>query len=186
MITLTPALLAAAMNITAARATKWVDAINGALVYASISTRLSTCNFLAQIGHESGSLVYVKELGNAAYFSKYDTGKLAAQLGNTPAADGDGALYCGRGLIQVTGHANYLTCSQALFGDSRLLQTPELLEQPEWAAKSAAWYWKSHNLNALADSDQFTAVTRAINGGVNGLDDRKARYNLALSVIKAA
>ncbi|MNR48060.1 Chitinase class I [compost metagenome] len=97
---------------------------------------------------------------------------------------GDGARFCGRGLIQVTGRANYGRASQALFGDDRLLKTPELLEQPEWAAKSAVWFWTTRNLNALADADRFTDITRAINGGTNGLEDRKARYQLALSVLK--
>ncbi|MNT84108.1 hypothetical protein D3C72_2240810 [compost metagenome] len=64
------------------------------------------------------------------------------------------------------------------------MKTPELLEQPEWASKSAVWYWTTRNLNALADADRFTDITRAINGGTNGLEDRKARYKYALTVLK--
>ncbi|MNY27710.1 Chitinase class I [compost metagenome] len=135
--------------------------------------------FLAQIGHESGSLFYVKELGGPSYFAKYDGRK---DLGNVQA--GDGARFCGRGLIQITGRGNYGRASQALFGDDRLLRKPELLEEPTWAAKSAVWYWTTRNLNVLADADRFTDITRAINGGTNGLEDRKARYKYALTVLK--
>lgn len=170
--------LAAAMNIPLALAQKWAPALTLAMESGQINTRLRQANFLAQIGHESGSLVYVKELGGPQYLSKYEGRK---DLGNTQ--PGDGVKFAGRGLIQVTGRANYAKASQALFGDDRLLRTPEMLEQPEWAAKSAAWYWASRNLNALADADRFTDITKAINGGTNGLEDRKARYRLALSVL---
>ena len=108
----------------------------------AIITRLRMAAFIAQIGHESGQLRYVRELGNDKYLAKYDTGRLAQRLGNTPEADGDGQKYRGRGLIQVTGHHNYEACSEALFGDSRLLNAPELLEQPVYAALSAGWFWQ--------------------------------------------
>lgn len=176
---MTPETLAAAMNIPLARAQKWAVAIADAMLSGQINTRLRKSAFLAQIGHESGSLVYVKELGGPRYFAKYDGRK---DLGNTQ--PGDGARFAGRGLIQVTGRSNYAKASQALFGDDRLLRTPELLEQPAWAAKSAVWFWSSRNLNALADADRFTDMTKVINGGTNGLEDRKARYRLALSVLK--
>lgn len=173
-----PSTLSKAMGIPLARAEKWAPALTLAMDSAKIDTRLRQAAFLAQIGHESGSLVYVKELGGASYFAKYDGRK---DLGNTQ--PGDGARFAGRGLIQVTGRANYGKASQALFGDDRLLKSPELLEEPEWAAKSAVWYWTTRNLNALADQDRFTDITKAINGGTNGLEDRKARYRLALSVL---
>lgn len=170
--------LAKAMNVTLPRAQRWADSLTAAMVGGQINTRLRIAAFLAQIGHESGSLLYSKELGGPQYFAKYDGRK---DLGNTQ--PGDGARFAGRGLIQVTGRANYSKASQALFGDDRLLKNPELLEQPEWAAKSAVWYWSTRNLNALADQDRFTDITKAINGGTNGLEDRKARYRLALSVL---
>lgn len=176
---MTPETLAKAMNIPLARAQKWATALTAAMEEGKINTRLRQAAFLAQIGHESGSLVYVKELGGPTYFAKYDGRK---DLGNTQ--QGDGSKFCGRGLIQVTGRANYTKCSQALFSDDRLLKTPELLEQPEWAAKSAVWFWSTRNLNELADADRFTDLTKKINGGTNGLEDRKARYRLALSVLK--
>lgn len=181
---MTAAELSQVMNIPLVRAQKWADALTGAMAGGQINTRLRIAAFLAQIGHESGSLVYVKELGSDTYLDKYDVGNLAKRLGNTPEDDNDGQKYRGRGLIQVTGRDNYRRASQALFSDDRLLKNPELLEQPEWAAKSAVWYWSTRNLNALADAGRFTDITRAINGGTNGMDDRKARYRYALSVMK--
>lgn len=176
---MTPVQLAEVMGIPSARATKWADALTAAMAGGQINTRLRSAAFLAQIGHESGSLVYSKELGGPSYFAKYDGRK---DLGNTQ--PGDGAKFCGRGLIQVTGRANYAKASQALFGDDRLLRKPDLLEEPMWAAKSAVWFWTSRNLNPLADGAQFTDITKKINGGLNGQEDRKARYQLALSVLK--
>ena len=126
----------------------------------------------------------MRELGNDAYLAKYDTGRLAQRLGNTAEADGDSQLYRGRGLIQVTGRANYDACSEALFGDSRLLNTPELLEQPVYAALSAGWFWQRAGLNTLADKGDILTITKRINGGTNGLDERKALYQRALEVLQ--
>ena len=119
----------------------FVPGLNATMGKYSIITPRRMAAFLAQVGHESGQLQYVRELGNDAYLAKYDTGRLAERLGNTPAADGDGQRYRGRGLIQITGRDNYEACSEVLFGDSRLLNTPDLLEQPVYASLSAGWYW---------------------------------------------
>jgi putative chitinase len=161
----------------------FASALNLAMERFQINTRLRMAAFIAQVGHESGQFRYVKELGGDQYLSKYDTGTLAKRLGNTPEADGDGQRYRGRGLIQVTGRDNYLACSKALFGDDRLLRSPELLEQAEWACKSAAWFWNSRNLNALADDGDFERITRRINGGLNGWGERLAFYKAALKVL---
>jgi putative chitinase len=150
----------------------FVYALNIANARRHIDSPKRIAAFLAQVGHESGQLRYVRELGNNQYLSKYDTGTLALRLGNTPEADGDGQKYRGRGLIQITGRSNYRQCSLGLFGDERLLSLPELLEQPQWAAESAAWFWEQKGLNALADRDEFNTITRRINGGLNGLQDR--------------
>ncbi|MDO8406701.1 MAG: glycoside hydrolase family 19 protein [Pseudomonas sp.] len=150
----------------------FISALNTAMLRFSINTPKRAAAFLAQVGHESGQLHYVRELGSDQYLSKYDTGTLAARLGNTPALDGDGQKYRGRGLIQITGRDNYLQCSLGLFGDDRLVFVPQLLEQPQWAAESAAWFWEQNGLNELADRDQFNSITRRINGGLNGLQDR--------------
>ena len=161
----------------------FVSALNAAMINRKIDTPKRQAAFLAQIGHESGQLLYVRELGSDQYLSKYDTGALAARLGNTPEADGDGQKYRGRGLIQITGRRNYLACSQGLFGDDRLLQQPQLLEQPQWACESAAWFWQSNGLNELADRGQFTAIIRRINGGLNGLDERLRLWARARAVL---
>lgn len=171
-------LAAAVPSMPLARAQKWAAPLTVAMGGGDITTRLRVAAFLAQIGHETLSFMYIKELGNAAYFAKYEGRK---DLGNTQ--PGDGAKFPGRGLIQVTGRANYKACSVALFGDDRLLQTPELLELPEWACKSAVWFWTTHDLNELADAKRITDLSRRINGGTNGLEDRLARYNVACSVL---
>ena len=161
----------------------FVPALNTAMQRWEIDSPRRITAFLAQIGHESGQLRYVKELGNDRYLSRYDTGNLALRLGNTPQADGDGQLYCGRGLIQITGRNNYLACSMALFGDERLLELPQLLEQPRWACESAAWFWHSRGLNQLADRAEFNRITRHINGGLNGLEDRLKLWARAREVL---
>jgi len=178
--------LARIMPNARSQAGVFICALNTAMFHHQITTPKRIAAFLAQIGHESGELRYVRELGSDQYLSKYDTGTLAARLGNSPEADGDGQKYRGRGLIQITGRRNYLACSQALFGDERLLQQPELLEQPQWACESAAWFWQSNGLNELADNDQFTTITRRINGGLNGLDNRLQLWARAKAVLWAS
>ncbi|MCF5708690.1 glycoside hydrolase family 19 protein, partial [Pseudomonas syringae] len=159
----------------------FVPALNTAMGKYQIITRERIAAFIAQVGHESGQLRYVRELGGSEYLSKYDTGKLAERLGNTPEADGDGQFYRGRGLIQITGRANYAECGEALALD--LISHPELLEQPEHAAMSAAWYWSSRGLNSLADKGEFLLITKRINGGTNGLADRQALHKRALELL---
>ena len=159
----------------------FVPVLNTAMVHYQIVGTKRMAAFIAQIGHESGQFRYVRELGNDQYLSKYDTGALAKRLGNTSEADGDGQKYRGRGLIQITGRANYMTCGEALALD--LLNQPELLEKPQHACMSAAWYWASKGLNTLADTDQFDKITQRINGGQNGAADRQALYARALKVL---
>ncbi|AOA04632.1 glycoside hydrolase family 19 protein [Pseudomonas sp. TMW 2.1634] len=144
--------------------------------YQIVGTR-RVAAFIAQIGHESGQLKYVKEIwGPTAAQAKYEGRK---DLGNTVA--GDGPKYRGRGLIQITGRANYMACGEGLGLD--LIKQPELLEKPQHACMSAAWFWATRGLNALADAGQFERITRRINGGQNGAADRQALYALALKVL---
>jgi putative chitinase len=103
----------------------------------------------------------------------------AGRMGNTE--PGDGWKYRGRGLFQVTGRANYAACGDALGLD--LIRQPELLEKPQHACMSAAWFWASRGLNTLADAGQFDKITQLINGGQNGAADRKALYARALKVL---
>jgi putative chitinase len=133
--------------------------------------------FIAQIGHESGQLKYVKEIwGPTAAQARYEGRK---DLGNTVA--GDGSRYRGRGLIQITGRANYMTCGEGLGLD--LIKQPELLEKPQHACMSAAWFWATKGLSTLADASQFDKITLRINGGQNGAADRQALFARALKVL---
>ena len=161
----------------------FLPALNDAMGRRQINTAQRQAAFLAQVGHESGQLRYVREVGNDHLLKRYEKGALARQLGNDIEVPGDGPRYRGRGLLQVTGRTNYLNCSMALFGDRRLLKTPELLEQTHWAAESAAWYWWSKGLNALADRDDFITITRRINGGLNGLQERVELWERARAVL---
>lgn len=179
----TEGLLLEIMPNARSQAGVFISALNTAMLRFNINTPKRIAAFLAQIGHESGQLHYVRELGSEQYLSKYDTGTLATRLGNTPEPDGDGQKYRGRGLIQITGRDNYRQCSLGLFGDDRLLFLPELLEKPQWAAESAAWFWQQNGLNELADRDQFNSITRRINGGLNGLQDRLQLWARARAVL---
>jgi len=133
--------------------------------------------FIAQIGHESGQLVYVREIwGPTAAQARYE-GRV--DLGNT--APGDGLKFRGRGLIQITGRANYAACGEALGLD--LVKQPELLELPQYACMSAAWFWATKGLNTLADAGDFDRITRRINGGLNGLADRLSLWAKAREVL---
>ncbi|MDR0510919.1 MAG: hypothetical protein LBH06_07495 [Rikenellaceae bacterium] len=161
---------------------KYLELLNGCMINYGMDTPLRQAAFIAQIGHESASLEHVREIASGA---AYDTGRLAASLGNTEAKDGDGQKYKGRGLLQVTGKSNYVKCSRALFDDDRLLDEPHLLEQPRWAVESACWYWWMKGLNELADRQEFVLITRKINGGTNGLKDRTAIYERAKKVLGA-
>ena len=155
------------------RAGMFLAPLNAAMVEFGITTPARQASFLAQVGHESGSLVYVRELASGqAYEGRAD-------LGNTLA--GDGMRFKGRGLLQVTGRANYAACGKALGLD--LLAKPELLEQTVNACHSAGWFWQTRGLNALADAGDQERVTRRINGGVNGLAERLALYQAARKVL---
>ncbi|MFP9018703.1 glycoside hydrolase family 19 protein, partial [Pseudomonas aeruginosa] len=105
----------------------------------------------------------------------------ASRNGNGDEASGDGWRYRGRGLLQVTGRSNYRAAGAGL--GQPLEQEPELLEQPEWAAISAAWWWSTHDLNELADRGEFAAITRRINGGMNGQVERLALWERAKRVL---
>jgi putative chitinase len=173
MITLSE--LSEIMPYAGRRASLYLEPLNAAMEQFQIDTPDRQAAFLAQVAHESGSLKYVEELASG------DAYEGRANLGNT--APGDGRLFKGRGLLQITGRDNYRACSLALFGDLRLLLHPEMLEEPDNAARSAAWYWRSRGLNVLADQGRFRAITRKINGGLTGLDERLAYWEKAKDVL---
>lgn len=149
--------------------------LNDALPQYDITTPARVAAFLAQVGHESLQLIYTAEIASGIRYEG------RADLGNTQ--PGDGKRFKGRGLIQVTGRANYAECSDAMFGDDRLLHFPELLEDPRYAVHSACWFWKTRGLNELADKGAFLKITRRINGGTNGLAERELFYKRAMGAL---
>jgi putative chitinase len=157
------------------RASIYLEPLNASMDEFGIDNPDRQAAFLAQVAHESGSLKYVEELADGDAYEGRD------DLGNT--MPGDGRRFKGRGLLQITGRRNYYLCSQALFGDARLIDSPELLEEPDNAARSAGWFWHSNGLNALADSGAFRALTRRINGGLNGINERIAYWDRAKEVL---
>ncbi len=165
--------LLAIMPAAKSRVELFAVPLNAAMMEFNISTKARQAAFLSQVGHESGQLRYVRELASGeAYEGRKD-------LGNTQ--PGDGMRYKGRGLIQITGRANYKACGDALGYD--LLAHPEFLESAVLACRSAAWFWRSRGLNELADAGDQVKVTRRINGGTNGLADRLALYERARQVL---
>lgn len=145
---------------------KYFLPLSNGMAANQIDTPLRVVHFLAQLGHESGAFRYSEELASGeAYEGR-------ASLGNNQ--PGDGVRFKGRGLIQITGRANYRAYSKARGVD--YLSTPQLLAtDPAVAVDSAIWYWNTRNLNTLADDDDVDTITRRINGGDNGLPDRKEK-----------
>lgn len=187
-----------------ADADKWLRPLNDAMAAYDIGTAAREANFLAQIAHESAGFARLDEnlnyspAGLLKTFAKYFTADdavvfahdprriacrvYANRMGNGDEASGDGYRYRGRGLIQLTGRAMYARCGKAIGLD--LEGAPEQLLEPPHAALSAAWYWQTNGCNELADDGNFTAITRKINGGLNGLEDRQAwldKANTALA-----
>lgn len=191
----------------------FVPALNRAMARHKIDSPVRRAAFLAQVGHESGQLRRLVENLNYSAQGLANTWPeryaisprpkhkepnalalrlqrrpeaianhcYAERLGNGAEASGDGWRYRGRGLIQITGRDNYRACGAGL--GANLEDYPELLEQPEWAALSAAWYWFAHDLNALADRGDFAAITRRINGGSHGHAERVALWQAAAEVL---
>jgi len=130
--------------------------------------------FLATIIHESGHFRYTREIASGvAYEGREDLGNIHK---------GDGVKFKGRGLIQITGRRNYEQISNEFGID--FVKNPHLLEEPEWAVKSACWWWQSNGLNEIADKGDFQKVTRRVNGGLTGWAERSKWYALAKSVLR--
>lgn len=170
------------------RAATFLEPLNAAMAEFGIDMPARQAAFLAQVAHESGQLRYVRELASGiAYDNRVDLGNteleaqtIAALCDCTP-----GPFWKGRGLIQITGYDNYKACSDALGIDA--VHNPMLLEAPEFAARSAAWYWHTHDLNRWADAGDFDGVSDLINrgcktireGDANGYSDRMAAHQRA-------
>ncbi len=167
-----------------AKREKYLPALNAAMAEFGIDTYLRAAAFLAQIGHESGELVWMQELwGPTAAQKRYEPpSSLARRLGNTQ--PGDGARFKGRGPIQITGRANYLRYGKLL--DVDLVSEPERAADPELCFRIAGVYWQRNGLNELADTGDFDRITQRINGGQNGQADRQRLYALALAVLEDA
>jgi|HubBroStandDraft_6_1064221.scaffolds.fasta_scaffold299044_1 putative chitinase len=163
------------------KAADYITPLNKAMVEFHIDNRLREAAFLGQVAHESGELKWFHEFASGMEYDMSRNPKLAKGLGNVN--PGDGPRYKGRGPIQLTGRANYRACGKALGLD--LEGNPDIAVQPGVAFRTAGWFWDTHGLNALADKEDYKLITRRINGGYNGYDDRVKYYERALKVFPA-
>jgi putative chitinase len=183
---------------------KWLQPLEDTFVKYDISTPQRQAAFIGQCMHESANFKTLTENLNysakglmATWPSRFPTEAFAneynrqpekianrvygGRMGNGTEETGDGWRYRGRGLKQLTGKENYERCGSGLGVD--LVSNPDWLLDPKYAALSAGWFWNKHNLNDLADAGDFETMTKRINGGLIGLDDRKAKIAKALSVL---
>ena len=173
--------------------------------YYDMKTPERLAAFIAQIAHESGSFTAVKENLNYSadglrkIFGKYfGTAELAAhyarqpikianrvyanRMNNGSEESGDGYRFCGRGLIQITGRLNYTKFAQAL--NMSIEDTVAYMETPAGACASAGWFWDNNGLNDYCDSGDFIGLTKRINGGTNGIEDRQQKYEVAFHMLQ--
>ena len=183
----------------------WYNALEQALPDYDINTPQRVAAFLAQCAHESGGFKFLQENLNykaeslSRVWPKYFPPAVAAQyahnpekianrayanrMGNGPEESGDGWAFCGRGLIQLTGRSNYQAFADSI--ETPIEDVPHYLATFEGAVQSACWFWENNNLNKWADAGDITKMTKIINGGTLGLDDRIKHYNHALQVLGA-
>jgi putative chitinase len=185
-----------AIGSLGAAARQYAYALEMAMIEGGIISPLEKAHFIAQVAHESGNFVHTEEnlnysaQGLRKTFAKYfktDQEALvygrkpmaianrvyANRMGNGNEASGDGWKYRGRGPIQLTGKENYTKASKAIFGDIRLVINPDLVKNIDVGAKVAVWFWNMKECCGPSRLDDCVAVTRRINGGTNGLEDRK-------------
>ena len=176
----------------------WHHAFEQALPDYDINTTPRVAAFLAQCGHESGDLAFLQENLNykaeslckvwPRYFPNMEIANAYAhnpqkianrayggRMGNGPEESGDGWAHCGRGLIQLTGRTNYQAFADSI--ETPIEDIPHYLATFEGAVQSACWFWENNNLNKWADAGDMVKMTKIINGGTLGMDDRIARYN---------
>lgn len=199
---MTPTITAAQLK-TLGIAPQWLEPLNAAMLRFDISTPRRIAAFVGQCAHESANFTALSENLNYAaaalikiwprHFPSPEVAEpyhrkpekianraYASRMGNGPEASGDGWKYRGRGLIQLTGKDNYRAASDALSVD--LVADPDRVTQPDMAALTAAWFWNKNRLNALADQGDTAAISKRINGGTHGLDDRLQRTATALAL----
>jgi len=181
---------------------KWLGPLEEVFAKYDISTPQRQASFIGQCAHESGNFKTLQENLNYSaeglmktWPSRFPTKEMADQYARQPAkiagkvyngrlgntSEEEAAQYLGRGLIQLTGKENYANCGTALGVD--FIGNPTILVEPKYAALSAGWFWRKRDLNSLADANDIETMTKRINGGLNGIDDRKAKIAKALSVL---
>ena len=183
---------------------KWLGPLEETFAKYDISTPQRQSSFIGQCAHESGNFRILEENLNysatrlmAVWPSRFPSLDVADQYANNPEKlankiysgrmgngneeSGEGYAYRGRGLIQMTGKEAYANCGSGLGMD--FIGNPNWLVDPKYAALSAGWFWNKKGLNNLADAQDYETMTKRINGGLNGLDDRKAKIAKALSVL---
>lgn len=185
----------------------WSVLLDQILPEYEIDTALRIAAFVSQTGHESLDYTVLKEnlnysaKGLRGTFGKYfnESQALSYQrkpeaiasrvyanrMGNGDEQSGDGWAYRGRGILQITGRSNYEACSEFLYEDDSLVIDPDQMLHPEVALRAACWYWSVNNLNDIADTGDVEKLTKRINGGLNGLDDRVSRYNKVIDYLNA-
>ena len=184
--------------------TQWVEPLNETFEKFGISTPKQQAAFIGQCSHECGNFTKLEEglsyaadrlmkiwprrFPNMEIAQRYARNPKALannvyanRMGNRDEASGDGYRFRGRGCIQTTGHSAYFHAGQALGVD--FVMQPDLVTMPKYAALTAGFFWDTHKLNAFADSQDYVTMTKRINGGTIGLDDRKAHIAHALAVL---
>jgi len=185
---------------------EWYSNLLNILPEYDIDTPKRVAAFMAQCGHESGGFTLMQENLNYSakglrgtfgkYFPNDEVAKLyerkpqmianrvyANRMGNGDEASGEGWYFRGRGIVQITGKNNYTKCSQSLFESNVLVENPDLLLETEYAIHSACWFWSAARLNELADIGDMKTMTKRINGGYIGLEDRINHYNHAIDIL---
>ena len=181
---------------------QWADALNATFERFNIATPVQKASFIGQCGHECGQFKVLEENLNyraetlmKLWSKRFPTLEVANQyarnpkkianmvysnrMGNRDEASGDGYRFRGRGCIQLTGHANYFHAGQACGVD--FVMEPDLVATPQYAAMTAGWFWNTHNLNQYADARNFVLMTKKINGGTIGLNDRIKHIDMAIA-----
>lgn len=184
--------------------TEWTEALNETFARFAIDTPVKQAAFIGQCGHECGNFTILEENLNyraatlmRLWPKRFPTLEVANEyagnpkkianfiyanrMGNRGPESGDGFRFRGRGCIQLTGHTNYFHAGKALGVD--FVMEPELVATPKYAAMTAGWFWSTHNCNALAQAQDWTGLTKKINGGTIGLNDRVLHTNQALAVL---